>query len=68
MQPTPVANKTTRTNRMGPRAMALPKVMLTTVGLRYHLMNDQNAASLFYGSSCQLCSDANWIALRKDIP
>ena len=38
-----------------------------TAWLRYHLMNDQDAGALFYGSSCELCSDIMWIARRKGI-
>lgn len=39
----------------------------STAWLRYHLMEDQNAESTFYGSNCSLCSDRNWDVRRKGI-
>lgn len=38
-----------------------------TAWLRYHLMDDSNAESTFYGSTCRLCSDRNWEVRRKGI-
>ncbi len=39
----------------------------STAWLRYHLMDDQNAESTFYGSRCGLCTDRNWTVERKGI-
>lgn len=39
----------------------------STAWYRYHLMNDGNAESLFYGSRCGLCTDRNWEVQRKGI-
>ncbi len=39
----------------------------STAWLRYHLMNDGNAESLFYGSRCGLCTDRSWTVERKGI-
>lgn len=38
-----------------------------TAWFRYHLMNDSNAQSLFYGTRCGLCSDRAWTVQRKGI-
>ena len=38
-----------------------------TAWMRYHLMDDQNAESMFYGSNCELCNDYNWEVRRKGI-
>ena len=39
----------------------------STAWMRYHLMDDQNAESTFYGSNCGLCSNRNWDVQRKGI-
>ncbi|MEH6501550.1 MAG: hypothetical protein V7751_19360 [Pseudoalteromonas distincta] len=39
----------------------------STAWYRYHLMNDGNAESTFYGSNCRLCTDRNWEVQRKGI-
>jgi hypothetical protein len=38
---------------------------ITTTFFRYHLMGDSNARSLFYGSSCGVCSHSSWDVRRK---
>ena len=38
-----------------------------TAWFRYHLMGDNNAQATFYGSSCRLCTDRNWVVQRKGI-
>ncbi|WP_373186171.1 alpha/beta hydrolase [Halopseudomonas sp.] len=39
----------------------------STAWFRYHLMNDGNAESTFYGSRCGLCTDYRWDVQRKGI-
>lgn len=39
----------------------------STAWFRYHLMDDQGARELFYGSNCTLCTSSNWDVERKDI-
>lgn len=39
----------------------------STAWFRYHLMNDGNAESTFYGSRCRLCTDRGWDVRRKGI-
>ncbi|SDT97745.1 poly(ethylene terephthalate) hydrolase family protein [Halopseudomonas salegens] len=39
----------------------------STAWYRFHLMNDGNAESLFYGSNCGLCNDRDWEVQRKGI-
>lgn len=39
----------------------------STAWLRYHLMDDETARPLFYGSNCGLCSDRSWDVERKGI-
>ncbi|MAB23775.1 alpha/beta hydrolase family protein [Pseudomonas neustonica] len=38
-----------------------------TAWFRYHLMEDQSAGDLFYGSNCALCTDNDWEVRRKGI-
>ena len=38
-----------------------------TAWYRFHLMNDANAQSTFYGSNCRLCTDRDWEVRRKGI-
>ncbi|HDZ57344.1 MAG TPA: alpha/beta hydrolase [Pseudomonas xinjiangensis] len=39
----------------------------STAWFRYHLMDDQNAQGVFYGSSCTLCTDRNWTVRKKGL-
>lgn len=39
----------------------------STAWFRFHLMNDGNAESTFYGSNCRLCTDRGWDVRRKGI-
>lgn len=39
----------------------------STAWFRYHLMNDQNAKSTFYGTFCGLCTSLLWTEQRKGI-
>ncbi len=39
----------------------------STAWLRLHLMCDESARSMFYGSDCTLCKDTTWTVQRKDI-
>ncbi|SDR73589.1 Chlorophyllase enzyme [Halopseudomonas sabulinigri] len=39
----------------------------STAWFRYHLMDDQSAGELFYGSNCDLCTDNDWEVRRKGI-
>lgn len=39
----------------------------STAWFRYHLMNDQNASSTFYGTFCGLCTSLLWTEQRKGI-
>ena len=39
----------------------------STAWFRYHLMDDQSAESVFYGSNCGLCNDFGWEVRRKGI-
>ena len=39
----------------------------STAWFRFHLMNDGNAESTFYGSRCGLCTDRGWDVERKGI-
>ncbi|HDZ57343.1 MAG TPA: alpha/beta hydrolase [Pseudomonas xinjiangensis] len=39
----------------------------STAWFRYHLMDDQNAESTFYGSNCELCTSFRWDVRRKGI-
>jgi hypothetical protein len=38
-----------------------------TAWFRLHLMGDESARGLFYGSSCGLCSDSDWRVERRGI-
>lgn len=35
-----------------------------TAWFRLHLMNDESARGLFYGSACELCSDPMWTVMK----
>ncbi|PKM05044.1 MAG: alpha/beta hydrolase [Gammaproteobacteria bacterium HGW-Gammaproteobacteria-6] len=39
----------------------------STAWFRFHLMNDGNAQSTFYGSRCGLCTSSSWTVERKGI-
>ncbi len=39
----------------------------TTAWFRFQLMNDQNAASVFLGKNCELCTDSNWEVRKKGL-
>lgn len=39
----------------------------STAWMRFHLMDDLNAESTFYGRNCTLCGDRNWTVQRKGI-
>ncbi|WP_410402940.1 alpha/beta hydrolase family protein [Halopseudomonas pelagia] len=39
----------------------------STAWFRYHLMDDGNAESTFYGGNCELCTDFRWDVERKGI-
>jgi hypothetical protein len=38
-----------------------------TAWFRLHLMGDESARDMFYGSSCELCTDPSWTVQRKGI-
>jgi hypothetical protein len=40
----------------------------STAWFRLHLMQDENARDVFYGADCRLCTNAQWIINKKDIP
>jgi|SRR5579859_5023737 len=40
----------------------------STAWLRLHLMCDESARPMFYGSSCTLCADPSWTVQKKAIP
>lgn len=40
----------------------------STAWLRLHLMCDESARPMFYGSSCTLCAEPSWTVQKKAIP
>lgn len=39
----------------------------STAWFRYHLMEDNNARDMFYGSNCGLCTDRSWTVKKKSM-
>jgi hypothetical protein len=46
-------------------AQGKPEFTLITAWLRYWVNGDDSAKSFFWGSSCKICTDSNWVVTRN---